>query len=635
MCGIAGIFKLNSEKIIPEEISRFTDSMKHRGPDGSGYELLENGSLALGHRRLSILDLSEQGHQPMYYEGRFCITYNGEVYNFQEVRESLQAKGHSFKSATDTEVILAAYKEWGKDCLNRFNGMWAFAIWDKEKKQLFLSRDRFGIKPLYYVFKPNEFFAFASETRAFKYLNGFKRQFDEELLRMNMVDPYALEGAGYTPFKNVLQLLPGHYMVLKKDETPRQKRWWHIKDHLSKSIPDSIEEQARKFYEIFRDACRIRLISDVPVGTALSGGLDSTAVYCTVSDIIKSENLQRFNKDSQRAFTAIFPGLPDDEQVYAKKAAEYTGGPIELIETDFKNLESQITHDTELGDFIAGAPLTAIAAVYAGMRKNGIVVSLDGHGVDEMLFGYRDMVYSLYNDALWDGSYKDAVAYADILQCMYPVERQEEMRLRFNTELHKKKKRDGNIIYLIKKMFRQPVTSKQYLPAALKPLSDSPYDFSGYPLPERMRYYEFFQHTLPALLRNFDRAGMMNSIEIRMPFMDWRLVSYVFSLPVASGVGLGFTKLILRKAMQNNMPEELRLRTFKVGIGSPTAYWFNGELKGWMVNSAEDPLTKSSLKSSIESGGVSPALIKKAWQEINKKIINENSPNSKAVQGID
>jgi asparagine synthase (glutamine-hydrolysing) len=238
MCGISGIYYKNNGFLTQESLRHFTDSMTHRGPDGAGYEILDEGHLGLGQRRLSILDLSDSGKQPMSYaEGRYWITYNGEVFNFLEIRSELQSLGHSFKSETDTEVILASYAQWGRACLDKFNGMWAFAIWDEVEKTLFLARDRFGIKPLYYVHRPNRFFAFSSETRAFKFLEGFKREIDNELMRLNLQDSYALEGLGYTPFKDILQLLPGHCMTITRDnELIQQRRWWHIEDHLHTDI---------------------------------------------------------------------------------------------------------------------------------------------------------------------------------------------------------------------------------------------------------------------------------------------------------------------------------------------------------------------------------------------------------------
>ena len=622
MCGIAGIFHLDESSINGEVLKRFTDSMQHRGPDGAGYVLLCNDKLGLGQRRLSILDLTDAAAQPMSYaEQTYWITYNGEVFNFAEIRHSLRTMGYVFRTDSDTEVILASYKAWGKECLDRFNGMWAFAIWDEQKQELFMARDRFGIKPLYYLYEPGKRFAFASETRAFKFLKGFKRTFHPERLNMNLQDPYALEGLGYTVFEDLFQLLPGHCMVVKQNERPIQKRWWDIRDQ-KVEVPESLEEQSRKFYELLRDACRIRLVSDVPVGTALSGGLDSTAVYSTVFDILKNEQLGRVNADSQRAFTAVFPGLPDDERLYAEKAAAYTGGPIVYLENDPSDLADRIEKETELCDFINVSPITSIASVYRGMRENGVIVSLDGHGVDEMLYGYRDMVYSLYNDALWHGSKSQAIVYQNVLQNMVHANNSEEMSRRLQWDIAEKTKRESSPVFRLKKAFKASPENREYLSVALPELSDKPYNFGRMPLEQRMVHNEFFQHTLPALLRNFDRAGMINGIEIRMPFMDWRLVAYVYALPLSSKIGRGFTKLILREAMKHKMEESLRTRTFKVGIGSPVEAWLNGSLKTW----AMDFITESKIRVTAEDqlkqkGGWNAMEVRNIWLHINTELI--------------
>jgi asparagine synthase (glutamine-hydrolysing) len=622
MCGITGIYHLNNAEIELNALKQFNDSLSNRGPDGSGYELFYHNTIGLAHRRLSILDLSECGKQPMSYaDKRYWITYNGEVFNFLEIRTELKAKGYQFNSESDTEVILAAYAEWGRRCLDKFNGMWAFAIWDDLEKELFLARDRFGIKPLYYLYLPGKIFAFSSETRAFKYLQGFQRTFDDALLEHNMEDSYALEGLGYTPFKHILQLLPGHYMIMKGNEPPKQKRWWHIQDHLISDIPDTHEVQVEQFYQLFRDACRVRLRSDVPIATALSGGLDSTAVYSTVFDILQKESLGRVNADSQRAFTAIFPGLPQDEKEYAKKAVDFTGGSITYIEPDITGLADKISRETQYADFIGPAPISSIASVYEGMRKKGIVVSMDGHGVDEMLYGYRDMIYGLYNNALWNKREHDVKTYAHVLSDLYHSDQRGDMLTRIENDLQLKYKREKNIGYKIRKLVRGEIKFHEYHALSLSSLSDKPYDFSDMPIEKRMLYVEFFQHTLPALLRNFDRAGMMNSVEIRMPFMDWRLVSYVFSLPLKAKIGGGFTKKIVRDAMKGKMDESLRTRTYKVGISSPVDHWFNNYIKDWALDMLSGSLEKTEIEKAYKKGPLEPRLVKKAWQQINLRLI--------------
>jgi asparagine synthase (glutamine-hydrolysing) len=622
MCGIAGIYHLDGQKTDRQKLVRFTDSLAHRGPDGSGYTLHDEDTLGLGHRRLSILDLSELGRQPMSYaDGRYTICYNGEVFNFAEIKKELESKKYTFVSNTDTEVILAAYIEYGADCLHRFNGMWALAIWDETEKELFLARDRFGIKPLYYTYTPDRLFAFASETRSFRFLDGFARRLDERLLQYNLSDSYSLEGEGYTPFEGIVQLLPGHHLLVKKGRALQQKRWWHIKDFVDPHSSLSFDEQKEKFYELFRDACRIRLISDVPVGTALSGGVDSTAVYSTVFDIMATEQLSRANKDSQRAFTAIFPGLPNDEKEFADKAVAFTGGKINYTDIKSAGLAESILNDTVMADCISASPLTAISSVYAGMRKEGVLVSMDGHGVDEMLFGYRDMIYSLYNNALWGGSVGDAENYSKVLLDMYHAANREKAEQRFAKELSEKQQREKSLSWKFKRLIRpSDISSDDYKKGNLPSLSDKPYDFGKEKLEDRMLYHEFFVRTLPALLRNFDRAGMMHGVEIRMPFMDWRLVSFVFSLSAASKTGQGFTKLILREAMKGRMSEEIRTRKFKVGIGSPLEYWMNGPLKEWTLDMVKDPALKAMLDKSRQ-GTWELSLTKQAWKNINVELI--------------
>lgn len=624
MCGITGIYKLNSQGVNKSDFVRFTDSMIYRGPDGFGYEYFEECALALGQRRLSILDLTAAGKQPMSYaNGRYWITYNGEVFNFSELRKELLAKGFSFVSDTDTEVILASYIAWGADCLKKFNGMWAIAIWDTQEKELFMARDRFGIKPFYYIYQPGIQLAFASETRAFKYLEGFQRSVDDYLLSLNRMDNYAIEGLGHTIFKEIKQILPGHCVRFKKGKDFVQKRWWHISDYDKQQIPKTQEEQAEKFYELFRDACRLRLISDVPVGTALSGGLDSTSVYSTVYDILQKESLGRVNKDSQRAFSAVFPGLQQDERAFAEQAVKFTGSSLNLIETNYDYLIEDIEKETELGDFLQTSPITAVSSVYKGMRLNGIVVSMDGHGVDEMLYGYRDMVYNLFNYHLNRGEIENFQRYREVLIKTYHPDNQKALIANLN---HAEATELGFMAGLkrqLKSMARKAVKNEidrqmRYLPQYMPEKLGQPYDFSDKALPERMVYHEFFEHCLPALLRNFDRASMMNSVEIRMPFMDWRLVTYVFSLPTESKIGEGYTKLLLRKAMKGRIEESLRTRTFKVGIGSPIEFWLNGPIREWAIGVLKDHPLADVLKAN-KNLNLSEA--ERIWKEINLGLI--------------
>lgn len=305
MCGIVGIWHFNNQSLSQSKLRTFTDSLQHRGPDGSGYYTDPETPLGLGHRRLSILDLSDSGKQPMTYaQGRYQMTYNGEVFNFLELRQELESLGYQFVSETDTEVILAAYHQWGQDCLLKMNGMWGLAIWDTQKRELFLARDRFGIKPLYYLHIPQQIFAFASETIAFRHLEDHHLQTHPQHLQLNLQNIEALEGTGHTIYQNIFQLLPGHYLKISPNQEIQQKRWWNTQEHLPQ-IPTSYEQQVQQFTQIFQDACKIRMRSDVPLASALSGGLDSSSVYCTLHQLMQDQSLlSRVPDNWQKAYVA-------------------------------------------------------------------------------------------------------------------------------------------------------------------------------------------------------------------------------------------------------------------------------------------------------------------------------------------
>ncbi len=623
MCGISGIYQLNSEQLDIGVLQQFTDSMQHRGPDGSGYEMFENNTLGLGHRRLSILDLSDAGKQPFFYKNKYTIVYNGEVFNFLEIKKGLIEKGYEFHSNTDTEVVIAAYDCYGEDCFHLFNGMWAMAIWDNIEKKLLLCRDRFGIKPLYYLHLKNKLFAFASETRAFKYLKGFVRTLNQERIAISKENIYALEGLGYTIFNDIYQLLPGHYIEFKlSDIELKQTRWYDITEQVKHNTL-CFEEQKNEFYKLFKDACRIRLISDVPVATALSGGLDSSSIYSTVYDLIKNEKLDRVNSNSQLAVSAVFPGLPNDEKEYVEKALNYTKGNIKWIETDVENLEQDIEKETELFDSISNAPITSISSIYKGMKQAGITVSIDGHGVDEMLYGYLYMLYDLWSNSILNQNKTKSQEYSQILAGLYhPIHQEKQLQwlAKSNNSITWKSK----LIYQIKKLLKAQKNEKSYTPIVLKSLSDKPYQFNHLPIEKRMLYHEFFVNTLPSLLRNFDRASMMNSIEIRMPFMDYRLVEFVFSLPLSSKLNKGLTKYILRECMKGKMDEEIRLRKYKVGINSPFEHWSKMHLKNWLYNKIKNESNADELKSKLddyyENGNTNN--LTDVWYQINLTIIN-------------
>ena len=296
-------------------IDRFTDALAHRGPDGRGVALEHDGRVALGHRRLAILDLSEAGHQPMTSPGgRYVITYNGEIYNFLELRRRLEQAGAAFRTESDTEVILAAFERWGTDCLQRFNGMWSLAVWDRHERRLMLSRDRFGVKPLYFMVGPRRL-AFASELKAFLRLDGFQAVENTEALRARL----AGDRAGHVLLRGVDSLPPGHCLEVTRNGVLR-RRWWNTLDHLV-AVPDDLEEQAEEFRRLLFDACTLRVRSDVAVASSLSGGLDSSSVVCALAAAQAHGSTERQAPHWRRAYIAGFPGTVQDETTHAVSAA--------------------------------------------------------------------------------------------------------------------------------------------------------------------------------------------------------------------------------------------------------------------------------------------------------------------------
>ncbi len=406
MCGIAGYWGYMANDIAPASFAAFTHSLAHRGPDGFAIEHYADARLWLGHRRLAIIDLSEKGRQPLSYaNGRYWITYNGEVYNYAELRAQLSALGHRFVSDTDTEVIVAAYAQWGPECQLRFNGMWAFAIWDNQDRELFLSRDRFGVKPLHYTFH-NGAVAFASELKAFLALPWVDGSFDLEILSETLTNLTGHEGVAYTLLPNVLRLPPGHAMLVSADGRVRLTRWWNTLDNLPR-IPRKLEQQVGEFRDILFDACRVRLRSDVPLATSLSGGLDSSAIACSISEINRNGQIFGAPRDWRRAFVVCWKGTPYDEENYARtivKHADMTAQYEHVDEVTAVNNLEKIIFDVESVFF---DPKVGHWMVYRAMRANGIYVTLDGSGADELLGGYPSFVARAIDSALSVSRYLD------------------------------------------------------------------------------------------------------------------------------------------------------------------------------------------------------------------------------------
>jgi asparagine synthase (glutamine-hydrolysing) len=564
------------------------DVLRRRGPDDEGFiavnselgkaymligseskvrgirieDFNKNADLYLGHRRLSVIDLSSAGHQPMSNEdGSLWIVHNGEIYNYLEIRRELESLGHHFASQTDTEVVIHAYEQWGPECLKHFNGMWAFAILDLRAKKMFCSRDRAGIKPFYYIYDAKRL-CFASEIKAFFEVDGFSIEPNEQIIA-----DYLFSGLiDHTPqtfFKNVYQLRPGEYLLIDVDKLSLHTYW----DITAKEIRFSREsDYTQGFYELLQDSIRLRLRSDVPIGTCLSGGLDSSSVVCLANKLMfDGQQIDPILVDQkQKTFSSCFEDPTYDERRFIELVIQKTGAEKNYVfpkaEDLFRELAMLIWHQEEP---FGSTSIYAQWKVMKRVKEKGVTVLLDGQGGDEILAGYLPSFYFLikYSLKLWD--IKRMVKEIRGLWKTHPL-LLNQLIAKMGSFLLPKLKRE---IELAEKSFRT-----KYLRSFPKPVKFE-HDLDNY------LYCIFRYLRLSALLHYADRNSMAFSLETRLPFLDYRLVEYSFGLPSEQKIENGITKVILRNAMKGTVPEEIRNRTDKMGFVTPEGVWFKTTLR--------------------------------------------------------
>jgi asparagine synthase (glutamine-hydrolysing) len=561
MCGICGAVSL----VGPAErelVERMMDELAHRGPDGTGTYVAEG--VALGHRRLAIIDLTDAGLQPFASaDGALQLLHNGEIYNYRELRRQLESKGHRFRSATDTEVIVAAYREWGTQCVERFNGMWAFALWDNRERRLFCSRDRFGVKPFYYRWDGRRF-VFASELKAFRA--------DPQPLRANedAVADYVEQGyLGHTDstFFSGIESLPAAHSLTLDDRGLRLARYWRLEER------EAPQDPVAALRELFLDSVRLRLRSDVPVGTALSGGLDSSSIACAVALLLEGE---RENAAAvgpqQRTFTAYFQDAGFDERPFARAVIDRTRAAPEWISFSAADIVDRLPSIVETQDEPFGS--TSIIAqwhVMQAAKQAGVKVMLDGQGGDEILAGYPIYWGARFADLLAAGRLRElarelgayrrtqgAGAAATMVALLRPF-------LPARAKWHLRARRSG-AAQLLHPELRGRGGARASDPSAYH---------------DRLRrtlHLILTRRGLPELLRYEDRNSMAHSIEARVPFLDYRLAELLFSLDGHHLIRRGRTKAILRDALHDVLPPIVRDRTDKLGFVTPEARFMREEL---------------------------------------------------------
>jgi asparagine synthase (glutamine-hydrolysing) len=564
MCGIAGILVTDPSQLRREDVSTLGRVLQHRGPDGEGQWYSPDGRIGLVHRRLAIIDTSERGDQPMHSaDGRYTLVYNGEIYNFIELRRELEALGSTFRSESDSEVILEAWRHWGRAMLPKFNGMWALVLVDHASGEAFIARDRFGIKPLHYLLRDG-LFAFASELRAIRALPQATRGLDRAIVARLLFDPFSIEASSRTLFEDIHRLPAGHCARLAGGRL-QVERWWRTTDHLV-DAPRTEAEAAERFRELFFDAIRLRMRSDVAIGTCLSGGFDSSAVACGMKLVAGDRSPALHDaRDWRHAFVASFPGQPNDETPEATEAAAWAGVAPHFLAVDDDHAEADI--DTILADLddVYISLTTAPWQIYRELRRNGITVSLDGHGADELMGAYRGQ-----DDAL-ALRVRNLVARASGTRA--GIAATESAKAAWLSA--------KGLNFLRGHRFTAPRGPALPCDADELPAHWGPFN--------RRLYRMFHATVLPTILRNFDRLSMAHGIEVRMPFMDWRLVTFVMSLPDAMKSANGYGKWIARVALEGRMPERIRMNRRKVGFNSPMPGWLNGPLRPWAETTLARP----------------------------------------------
>jgi len=554
MCGISGIINKNNKSVEELLILQITDIIAHRGPDSSGSYLYKN--IAFGHRRLSILDLSSSGHQPMKYLDDLVITYNGEIYNFIEIREELIQKGYIFDSNSDTEVILKAYHCWGKTCVNYFNGMWSFSILDIKQKIIFCSRDRFGVKPFYYI-ENNDLFAFGSE------ISQLLTFLPNKILNKKVALDYLISGieecSNETFFKDIYLLKGGHNLVFDLQTNSYEiERYYNLKlsDQKNTSVDDYIQELKRSI--------RLRLRSDVKIGTCLSGGIDSSTISSFASKLYQNSN-EKFI-----AIHAKSSEYKTDESEFAKIVSKIANINLNFVEPSYSDFKSNILSIIKIQQEPFGS-LSIIMQyfVFKKAKELGCIVMLDGQGGDETLLGYERYYPAIVKSkkgisklkALLQSSKNSRLSLLDTIKYQYYFS---------NYKLRLKRLKFKNSFY-------KSEILNNYESEELRIISESYNDISI------LQKNEIESSQLPHLLKYEDRNSMANSIESRLPFLDYKLVELSLNTNNSLKIKDGWTKFILRKAAETILPKEIVWRKNKLGFNAPEKTWTK-EFENEMIN---------------------------------------------------
>lgn len=570
MCGICGIIKLNEESVSQQMLNKMTDSLIHRGPDSRGTWINDSGSVGLGHRRLAVLDLDKRSSQPFHYR-HLSIVFNGEIYNYLELKEELTGLGHKFITTSDTEVLIASYVQWGAKCLNRLDGMFAFVIYNGLNKNVFGARDRFGEKPFFYSVNEREF-VFGSEIKTIG-VNKKKLEINNEAVYRYLIydlveNPYDLSESF---FMDVKKLPPAHFIRIDGEGNIEITNYWKI--DAKKRFEGNLDEACTEFGSLFKKSVQRRLRSDVKVGTSLSGGLDSSSILGETTSLGAKEI---------NTFTARFKDETLDEGIFIDELArKYPFNRHEVWPE-----QQELINELKLLFYHQEEPFgsSSIFAQWLVMKKardESVIVLLDGQGGDEILAGYEKYV----TVAMGESARKNPlgipeqfyhskkipgvkIGIGDVLSAYFPAVYD---KLRHGslagTQKNKLESNLGDHIKACSTSVENPFHSFDNLNDAL--------------------YFDTFNYGLGKLLRFSDRNAMAHSREVRLPFLSHELVEFAFSLPANMKIHPPWTKYILRNAMSEILPEQIAWRRDKKGFAPPQANWMKSEEMKQLVDQSE------------------------------------------------
>jgi len=621
MCGITGILSRHGSRVDPSLLLKMTNSIRHRGPDDEGYLLVDTANnrcdhrsgndsippakanhpnisaslqgtydLGFGYRRLSIIDLSPAGHQPMSNaEETVWLMFNGEIYNYIELRDQLTAKGHSFRTKTDSEVIIRSYEEWGTECLSHFNGMWAFAIWDARTKSLFCARDRFGVKPFYYV-NNHTTFAFASEIKALLLHPDVVRRANPQIVYDYLA--YAvIDHTDETFFSDIRQLPPSHYLIADGAGAFTIKRYYTL--HGNSDLERYRETESKKYADRFRDllfnSIKLRLRADVPLGSCLSGGLDSSTIVCMANSLMFKEGVidRSLVGERQKTFTAVYDDTVYSEKPFVEKVIARTNAEPHFVSPDGEKLWDELKKVVYHQDEPFNS--TSVYAQWNVMRlasEQHMTVMLDGQGGDEILGGY---------------AWHLPIYQAELLRTM-----------RFGT-LARELAAASSITH--RSVTRQLIdlfgkAGRNILPQSAYELLASRFGMMNQEFASAHRRHstviakrndslqerllqEETAFNLQQLLHYEDRNSMAFSIEARVPFVDYRVVEYAMSIPATYKIHNGWSKYPLRRAGEGILPKEIQWRKDKMGFVTPQNEWIRTLLPRIRTFLLDEPLRSS------------------------------------------